>query len=194
VTVDGRARSPLARRAEDLRRARDNTRRAVVIAELPLLAQIDVRVAPQEAGGAPYSLPREPNTVSVTGEVEVLWLGPDEWLAVGPPGSAHEIQSSLAGALRRVHHSIVDVSANRAVLELSGPGGHGLLAKGCALDLAPPAWVAGRCAQTLLGRVGVILQERSDATRVFVRPSFGDYLVDWLLDATEEYRITGAAP
>jgi hypothetical protein len=29
----------------------------------------------------------------------------------------------------------------------------------------------------------VILEERPDATRVYVRPSFGDYLVDWILDA-----------
>jgi sarcosine oxidase subunit gamma len=39
------------------------------------------------------------------------------------------------------------------------------------------------CAQTLLARVPVILQERDLATRVFVRPSFAGYLVDWLLDA-----------
>jgi sarcosine oxidase gamma subunit len=36
------------------------------------------------------------------------------------------------------------------------------------------------CAQTLLARIPVLLQERGDATRVFVRSSFAGYLVTWL--------------
>ena len=31
--------------------------------------------------------------------------------------------------------------------------------------------------------VPVILQERADTTGILVRPSFADYLVDWLIDA-----------
>ena len=33
--------------------------------------------------------PREPNT-AVGNEVRALWLGPDEWLVVGPDGTATE--------------------------------------------------------------------------------------------------------
>jgi sarcosine oxidase gamma subunit len=42
--------------------------------------------------------------------------------------------------------------------------------------------VAGRCAQTLVGRAQVLLHERDDATRLFVRPSFAGYLTDLLLE------------
>jgi sarcosine oxidase gamma subunit len=57
-----------------------------------------------------------------------------------------------------------------------------MLASACSLDLDPAGgWVPGVCAQTLLARAPVILQELSDATRVFVRPSFADYVVDRLL-------------
>jgi sarcosine oxidase subunit gamma len=55
----------------------------------------------------------------------------------------------------------------------------------CSLDLAPPAWHAGRCAQTLVGRAQVILQEREATTGLLVRPSFADYVVDLLLAARD---------
>jgi sarcosine oxidase subunit gamma len=78
---------------------------------------------------------------------------------------------------------VVDVSAYRAVVELAGEDRFDLLAQGCGLDLHPRSWRDGRCAQTLLGRVPVLLQERDDATRVFVRTSFANHLAGWLLRA-----------
>jgi sarcosine oxidase subunit gamma len=58
-----------------------------------------------------------------------------------------------------------------------------LLSKGCSLDLHPREWRAGMCAQTLLARVPVILQQRASEKRVFIRPSFAHYLIDWLTRA-----------
>jgi sarcosine oxidase subunit gamma len=78
----------------------------------------------------------------------------------------------------------VDVSANRAVFDVIGRDRGDLLAKGCGLDMHPRSWRAGLCAQTLLARVPVIVQERADATRVFVRPSFAGYLLAWFDDAS----------
>ena len=51
----------------------------------------------------------------------------------------------------------------------------------CPLDLDPRVWARGRCAQTLLGRAQVVLQERTKTTGILVRPSFADYVVDLLL-------------
>src|SRR5207244_8831636 len=92
-------------------------------------------------------------------------------------------QTELEDALGGLHRSIVDVSASRAVFELNDADRHDILAQGCGLDLHPRFWWDGMCAQTLLARVPVILQETHDATRVFVRPSFVRYLADWLADA-----------
>jgi sarcosine oxidase gamma subunit len=39
------------------------------------------------------------------------------------------------------------------------------------------------CAQTLLARVPVLLQERERATRLFVRASFAGHLLSWLSQA-----------
>ena len=69
-----------------------------------------------------------------------------------------------------------------------------MLAKGCALDLHPRAFVPGRCAQTLLARAQVILEQLDDepAYRLLVRGSFAGYVATWLLDAMEEFRSSSS--
>jgi sarcosine oxidase subunit gamma len=176
-------RSPLAHRLEDLARIEAATGGNVVVEYVPFLAQVDLRSAPELATRAPYPLPMTPNTVWEDEPRAALWLGPDEWLILGPPGSQGDIVEELDAALDGTHHSVVDVSDNRVALELGGPGVNALLAKGCSLDLDPRAWGVGSCAQTMLGRAQVILHERTATTGLLVRPSFADYLVDWLLDA-----------
>jgi sarcosine oxidase subunit gamma len=173
VTADARARSPLTDRATDL---------ATIGAELvPFLAQVDLRVDPVHGALAPYPLPLEPNTASDDGRRAALWLGPDEWLILGPPGAEMEIVAELDAAFEGVDRSVVDVSANRVAIELTSPGRFDLLAHVCPLDLDPRVWATGRCAQTLLGHAQVIIQERTETTGILVRPSFADYVVDLLL-------------
>jgi sarcosine oxidase subunit gamma len=170
------ARSPLADRAGDLA--------ALDAVEVPFLAQLNLRADPAEAAGRiGLAIPTAPNTWSASGGREALWLGPDEWLLVAEPGSALEIAEDLERSLDDLHHSVVDVSADKAVVELAGDQRIELLTRGCGLDLHPRSWREGMCAQTLLARVPVLLQERERATRVFVRASFAGHLVSWLARA-----------
>jgi sarcosine oxidase, subunit gamma len=167
------ARSPLAGRAEELA--------AAGAAEVAFLTQVDLRLDPALAAGSPVALPPAPNTWQATADREALWLGPDQWLLVAAPGSAAALVPELEQAYAGRHHSVVDVSANRAILELAGQDRFELLTQGCGLDLHPRVWYDGRCAQTLLARVPVLLQERDRATRLFVRASLAGHLADWLL-------------
>jgi sarcosine oxidase subunit gamma len=185
VTVDERARSPLAHRLDDLASVGARTGGAVLVEHVPFLAQVDVRLDAALAGRTPYPLPTTPNTAWEDGPRAALWLGPDEWLVLGPPGAGPAVVTELNAALEGLHRSVVDVSANRAALELSGPRVQEVLSKGCALDLHPRSWRPGMCAQTMLARAQVILHERPETTGILVRPSFADYLVDWLIDASE---------
>jgi sarcosine oxidase, subunit gamma len=185
VTVDERARSPLAHRLDELSAIGVRTGGGVILEHMPFLTQVDVRLDAELVERAPYPLPTTPNTVWEDGPRASLWLGPDEWLVLGPPGAGPEIVGELEAALDVAHRSIVDVSANRVALEFSGPRAKEVLSKGCAIDLHPRAWRSGMCAQTMLARAQVILHERSDATGILVRPSFADYLVDWLIDASD---------
>jgi sarcosine oxidase subunit gamma len=185
VTDEARARSPLAGRAADLAALDGTSRGGVVAAEVPFLSQIDVRTDTSNARR--LALPTEPNTVVEAEDRSVLWLGPDEWLVVAAPGRAGPVAEEIAAALSGVHHSVVDVSANRAVIDVAGTRGRDVLSKGCPLDLHPRVWRPGMCAQSLLGRAQALLHERPLGTRLYVRPSFGDYVVDWLIDAAREY-------
>lgn len=190
MTVDERARSPLAHRADALTAIGVRTGGGVIVEHVPFLTQVDVRMDAVLVQRAPYPLPTTPNTAWEDGPRAALWLGPDEWLVLGPPGAGPEIAGELEGALDGLLRSIVDVSANRVAIELSGPRTKEVLSKGCALDLHPRSWRPGMCAQTMLARAQVILHERSETTRILVRPSFADYLVDWLIDAADPSSAT----
>lgn len=170
----------------------------MTIRRLGPLPQVDVRFDPTDAalvarltamaGVAP---PLAANTVAAApgGQGHWLWLGPDEWLVVGPEGGGPEIAPAVEAALRGgagdAFLTTVDVSANRVGLEVSGAHARDLLAFGCSLDLDPPAFGPGRCAQTLVARAGVVLWQVDDGPtfRLLVRPSFLAYLEAWMDDA-----------
>ncbi|MEV6394566.1 sarcosine oxidase subunit gamma family protein [Streptomyces sp. NPDC051907] len=189
-------RSPLAHAAVRLSAATRASRGAVRLAELPCLTQLDVRLDPKGpaadavgiALGAP--LPTEPNTIVRTGHLTVLWLGPDEWLVVGPPETRELLQLDLLAALGTEHGSVVDVSAQRTTVLVGGPRARDLLAHGCPIDLHPREFGHGQCAQTTLARTQVVLVPRESRVPgywVLVRSSFAGYLADWLVDAATEY-------
>ncbi|MCX2730217.1 sarcosine oxidase subunit gamma [Saccharopolyspora sp. NFXS83] len=186
--------SPLTSRADLL--DRHSVPGAVRISEIPFRAQIGLRMDPKGAaaeriGTAIGAMPPNlPGTAVRAGELLALWLGPDEWLLVGGEGAAESVQDTLATALAEDHGSVVDLSANRTILEVSGPKAREVLNKGCALDLHPRVFGADRCAQTLLARAGVILVCRDAEQPSFwllVRSSFARYVADWLIDASAEY-------
>jgi sarcosine oxidase, subunit gamma len=184
--TDEAARTALAHRAGDLASLARLTDGAVEAAEVSFLAQVNLRAHPAEAATGGLPLPIRPNTsrpwARESDPAMIMWLGPDEWL-VTAAGEGAALAREVERRLANVVHGVVDVSAARAVVDLRGPGRLDVLATGCPLDLHRTKWAPGRCAQTLLARAQVLLEERDDATRLFVRPSFGDYVVDWLVDA-----------
>lgn len=142
------------------------------IRELPFVAQIGVR------GEANL----QANTWMDSGGGHILWLGPDERLMTADDARREKLLQT-PGA--------IDLSASRAVLELSGADARAILAKGCTLDLRAAAFHAPQCAQTLMAKSQVILQAVDAAAfRIFVRISFSGYLAAWLLDAAAETRAS----
>ncbi|MFF0463925.1 sarcosine oxidase subunit gamma [Streptomyces mexicanus] len=192
-----RQRSPLAHAAHRLAAATRASKGAIRLAELPLLAQVNVRLdAKSPAADAVglalgLQLPLEPNTAVHAGEITVVWLGPDEWLVVGRPGTQRALEERIRAAAGDEHVSVTDVSAQRTTLLVGGPRARDLLAHGCSLDLHPRVFGPGRSAQTMLARAQVVLVARGEPRAgfwVLVRSSFAGYLTDWLLDAAVEYR------
>jgi sarcosine oxidase subunit gamma len=138
------------------------------------------------AGVLGVAPPTDPNTVASSGDVSLLWLGPNEWLATAPAGKP-DVVDQLETALSGQHHSAIDVSEGRVVLELEGGHARAALAQELSLDLRPGSFGPGRCAQTGLARVPVILQQIDAARfRIFVRRSFAPYVGDWLRSTIAE--------
>ena len=171
--------------------------------ELPFRTMVSLRVAPgtpaaervEDALG--LRLPTTCGSTGSTGAVEgrtALWFGPDEWLVVSevdePAGAVALLDAALAGD----RGSVVDVSANRTTVELSGERARQVLEKGCALDLHPRALAPGRAVTSTLGPVPLVLWQTDEQTfRLLPRSSFADYLARWLLDAAAEFSPAAAS-
>lgn len=166
-------------------------------AELPFRSQLTVRVSDSGAIAAMGSaLGVQFPSAACTfisgsgrfGDVEVLWLGPDEFLVVAAPDLQITIEEVLRGALGTVRGSVVDTSAQRTTVVLQGPRARDVLAHGCSVDLHPASAPGGTCVQTLLARTGIILQVNGDDRfTILVRSSFAEYFAAWLGDACSEY-------
>lgn len=159
----------------------------VAIIEVAPVRQIGLRLRPPfPADLAGLPLPLAPNRVAAMGTARTLWLGPDEWL-VTADGDAPELLPRLQRAVAGRRAAVTDLSASRAVFEIAGGGARDLLAAGCGLDLHPRVFGPGQCAQTLLARVPVIIDQLDAAPRyrLLVRRSFARWLTDWLIDAAQ---------
>jgi len=154
------------------------------------LRQVGLRLRPPfPAYLAGIPLPLAPNRVAVAGGLRVLWLGPDEWLVVAD-GEAPDLLPRLEHAVAGRRAALTNLSSSRAIVDIAGPAARDLIAAGCGLDLHPRVFAAGYCAQTLVARVPVILDQVDEAPhyRLLVRRSHARWLVDWMIDAAEGLR------
>ena len=177
----------------------------VILTERPFLGYVNLR---GDAGDATFlaavegvlrvALPLDPNTIAEGQDVTVCWMGPDEWLLILPPGAQTRAVAALGEALAAHHASAVDTTGGYTLVNVAGARRRELLAKGCTLDLHPRSFSSGQCAQTNLGKAGVLLIPRGDGSDaqsfdVIVRRSFADYLGIWLQHSAREYGGAGAA-
>ncbi|MGO1182834.1 MAG: sarcosine oxidase subunit gamma [Micrococcaceae bacterium] len=189
-------RTPAAHLAQAMAEAEVTGERGVALTELSFPVQLVIRAQPgtDSAHAVEQALGVDLPTAhgQVTGDPQaghVIWLSPDEfsYVDVSREQSPGEDQAAAA-ALAGLPGQVVDVSANRAVLELSGPSAREVLEKGCAVDLHDAGCPIGTGVSTQIGTVPVVLHRVDDERfRVFPRASFTDYLVRWLIDGMLEF-------
>lgn len=136
--------------------------------------------------------PTTPNTAAGPDDfaqgARLLWLGPDEWLAVTAPGEEKRLVVALDKALAGQFASVVDTSDGRAAIAIEGQHARDVLMKGCTMDFHPRAFAPGKCAQTLLARAAVLIHcVGPDAFEVYGARSFAEYLWTWIEDAGREF-------
>jgi sarcosine oxidase subunit gamma len=206
-------RSPAAQLADAFAAASAATaadpRRAVSLREVPFVTQLGLRAVPGSAGalalesalGAP--LPSGHGRTTTGGGYTLVWIGPDEFLAVGHDGSGAEdrgpaeaarVGEALGEVGARTPGAVVDLSANRTTFELAGPSARAVLEKGVSFDLHPRAFAAGTAIATVLDHVPVLLWKTGEESyRVLPRASFADHVGRWLVDAMREFAVSGLA-
>ncbi|MEV0283766.1 MULTISPECIES: sarcosine oxidase subunit gamma family protein [unclassified Kribbella] len=180
-------RSPLEHLADQLAAASAGA--TVSVSETPFLGMISLRVDPSapaaERVAAVLGAPLPTNCGETSGQT--LWLGPDEWLVV-TRNDPVALADQLEAAIGEDPGLALDVSANRTVIEITGPQARAALEKGCPLDLHPRSFGPGHAVATTLARVPVLLWQIGDNQyRLLPRSSFADYVARWLLDAIREY-------
>lgn len=129
--------------------------------------------------------PHVANTYASLGDRALLWLGPDEIMLLDAQAEGTALEQELVASLGSHASSVCDVSDNRAMIAIEGPGATELLARGCALNL--DKMEPGKsCAQTMVARAQAILVRRApDRFDIMPRLSFADYLTDWLSAAAK---------
>lgn len=193
TTVQRLRRSPLHDMAAELRNGAVPGERAVRLLGWPFLTMVNLRVEPgsdvarriEDVLGT--GLPARCGEVTGEDAHSVLWLGPDEWLVVSH-AAPQKLVAALQAATEGGRAQVVDVSANRTVIEVSGPAARGVLEKGCPTDLHPRAFADNTAITTSLARVPVLLWKIDPHTfRVLPRASLAQYVAAWLLDASQEF-------
>jgi len=97
-------------------------------------------------------LPTRANSSAVGAGRGLLSLGPKSWLwiADGPSGTFDDARQALNAA----GGALFDVSASYVMWRMSGTAAPTVLNRACPLDLHPATFLAGTCAQSLLGHIG----------------------------------------
>jgi len=143
----------------------------LVLQPAPELARLALRGDASALGAAfGLALPTQPCRATEGNGRAALWLGPDEWLLLAPPGT-------LDAGAPVTNAAVVDVGHRQVGLVLEGPGAADALAAGCPLDLHPTAFPAGMCTRTVFGKAEIVLW-RQDTARFHVEVwrSFAAYV------------------
>ncbi|MBN36170.1 MAG: sarcosine oxidase subunit gamma [Rhodospirillaceae bacterium] len=189
--------SPLAHRALDAQANADTDDAALVLTERRFLAKINIRGKADSAAvkaAVGVELPQAPNTVAEGNNLTALWLGPAEWLIVGPVGAEAAIEMALAEALDGASAAVVDVTEGRTTIRVAGDKARDVIAMGCPLDLHARVFAVGQCAQSFISRGPIIIHQVDDtpAFDIQIERSQADYLWTWLRTGGEPYGIAVA--
>jgi sarcosine oxidase subunit gamma len=158
------------------------------LAPLPPASRFVLRARPaaQEAAAAPLgmALPTIACRAATAGDRAALWLGPDEWLLLGPESAGPALASSLASVLAGLPHALVDVSHRQSGLTITGAQAAELLNSACPLDLDPDAFPVGMCTRTVFAKAQITLWRTAPETfRLEAWRSFLPYVWGYLAEA-----------
>lgn len=153
----------------------------------PAAARASLRAAPDAlaalSSALGVTLPKKPKVSASANGIDALWLGPDEWLLIGPDGTDFVGIAARSGVL----HSMVDVSHRNIGILASGPGAAAAINSACPQDLTPSVFPVGACTRTVFGKMEIVLQRTGEDTyRVECWRSFAEYCFGMLAEGASD--------
>ena len=125
-------------------------------------------------------LPVEPNTSTSNGNLDVLWLSPDEWMIY----LNENIFDNLFNEISKLNlGSVTDVSDQWVCINIKGSKVFDLLSSGSPFNFRKFKKNKNHVTQTLVNHVDVIIHHKElNEINLFVRRSFSEHLMSWLND------------
>ena len=125
-------------------------------------------------------LPVEPNTSTSNGNLDVLWLSPDEWMIY----LNENIFDNLFNEISKLNlGSVTDVSDQWVCINIKGNKVFDLLSSGSPFNFRKFKNKKNHVTQTLVNHVDVIIHHKElNEINLFVRRSFSEHLMSWLND------------
>jgi sarcosine oxidase subunit gamma len=119
-------------------------------------------------------------------DAAAVWIGPETWLLLRPAGP--DFVADIANACGSAA-SVVDQSAGKAVLRVSGDRARDVLAKGCRVDLHPRVFGPGSSAVTPIGHIQVVISQVDATPRfdVIVPSTLAEDFLEWLCLSAAEF-------
>ena len=128
-------------------------------------------------------LPVEPNTSTSNGNLDALWLSPDEWMIY----LNDNIFNNLYNEISKLNlGSVTDVSDQWVCIKISGSKVFDLLISGSPFDFRKFKNNKNHVTQTLLNHIDVTIHHKElNEINLFVRRSFSEHLISWLKDSSK---------
>ena len=127
-------------------------------------------------------LPVEPNTSTSNGNLDALWLSPDEWMIY----LNENIFDDLYNEISKLNlGSVTDVSDQWVCIKIRGSKVFDLLTSGSPFDFREFKNNKNHVSQTLLNNIDVTMHHKElNEINLFVRRSFSEHLISWLKDSS----------
>ncbi len=125
-------------------------------------------------------LPRKIGETVLESDLDILCLGPDEWMAICGDKRGRQIAKNLGEKAGGTSYALVDISHRNIAFALSGSVALQILNVGCPRDLSAGAFPVGRCTRTVFEHAQIVIVREDEARfKVEIWRSFAPYLAEY---------------
>ena len=139
-------------------------------------------------------LPIEPNVRISNNNINIIWLGPNEWLIETPEAQTQKVFMLLRSSLNPQNTAVTDVSFNKTVLRLQGKDVLTLLSKFLVINLEEVLKNNHSVAQTIFIKIPILLirnnnEDENTSIDIHLNRSHAKYVYELLIDGSKVLNI-----